>query len=96
MVVTAAPLDTSSTVPHSLYGVVMGTSMSSYTSAHNLPDLSADSNTIEVQDIPNIQHINVDMVEDQLVYSGITPQCHLTPLGQRSSTLKRKVRVWYL
>ena len=96
VVVTAAPLDTSSTVPHSLYEIVMGTSMCSYASAHDLPDLSADSNMIEVQDVPNIQHIDVDMVVDQLVYSDITPQCHLTPLGQRSSTLKRKVRVWYL
>ena len=74
----------------------MGTTRNSYTSAHDLPDLSAESNTIEVQDVPNIQHINIDMVEDQLVYSDITPQYHLTSLGQRSSTLKRKVRVWCL
>ena len=89
-----APLDTSSTVPHSLYGIVMDTSTSSNTSGHELPDLSADSNTVEVQDVPNIQDTNDDLVGDQLVYSDITtPLRHFTPSGQDSSTVKRKVRM---
>ena len=55
VVVTAAPQDASSTMSHSLYGIVMDTSMGSNTSRYNLPDLSADCDMVEVQDVPNIQ-----------------------------------------
>ena len=53
--------------------------------AHDLPDLSTDFNAIEVQEVPNIQDTNDDMVGDQLVYSDITtPLHHFTPSGQDS------------
>ena len=61
----------------------------------DLPDLSADSNTVVVQDVPNIQDNIDDMVGNKLVYSDITtPLHHFTPSGQDSSTVK-KVRIWY-
>ena len=91
-IVTASPLDTTSTVPHSLYGIVMDTGTSNSTGGHDLPDLSTDSNTVEVQDTSNLQDTNEDMVSDQLVYSDImTPLRHFTPSEQDSSALKRKV-----
>lgn len=92
----AAALDTSSTVPHSLYGIVMDTSTSS-TPGNDLTDLSADSNTVEVQDTStsSLQDAGDDMVGDQLVYSDITtPLRHFTPSEQDASTLKRKVSVY--
>ena len=79
---TATSLDTTSTVPHSLYGIVMDTSTSSNTSGRDLPDLSADSNnTVDVPDAPNIQDATDDIVSDQLVYSDVT-----TPLRHYSIT----------
>lgn len=88
---TSTTLDTSSTVPHSLYGIVMDTSTSSNTSGHDLPDLSTNSNTVEIQDAPNLQD-NGDIVGDQMVYTEITtPLRHFTPSEQNSSTLKKKV-----
>lgn len=91
-VVTTASLDCNSAVPPSLYGIVMDTSGNDSASGHDLPDLSADSNTVEVQDAPNLQDSGDDVVGDQVVYSDITtPLRHFTPSEQDSSTLKRKV-----
>ena len=62
---TAAPLDTSSTMPHSRYDVVMDTSrIATPVDMTYIPDLSADSNIVEVQDVLNIQDTNDDMVGD--------------------------------
>ena len=52
---TAAPPDTSSTIPHSRYDIVMDTSrIATPLDMTYIPDLSANSNTVEVQDVPSI------------------------------------------
>ena len=80
---TAAPLDTSSTMPHSRYDVMDTSRIATPVDMTYIPDLSAYSNTVEVQDVPNIQDINDDMVGDQMVYSDIaTPLHHFTPSEQ--------------
>ena len=83
---TAAPPDTSSTMPHSRYDIVMDTSrIATPVDMTYIPDLSAYSNIVEVQDVLNIQDTNDDMVGDQLVYSyTATPLHHFTPLVQDS------------
>ena len=87
-----APLDNSTTVPHNLYGIVMDTSTNGNSGGHDLPDLSTDTNTVEVQDVSNIQDTGDDVVGDQLVYSDITtPLRHFTPSEQDTSSSKRKV-----
>ena len=82
---TAAPLDTSSTMPHSRYDVMDTSRIATPVDMTYIPDLSADSNIVEVQDVLNIQDTNDDMVGDQLVYSyTATPLHHLTPSEQDS------------
>ena len=82
---TAAPLDTSSIMPHSRYDVMDTSRIATPVDMTYKPDLSADSNIVEVQDVLNIQDINDDMVGDQLVYSyTATPLHHLTPSEQDS------------
>ena len=91
---TSTSLDTSTTVPHSLYGIVMDTSTNNSTAGHNLPDLTTDSSTVEVQDAPNLQEATDDIPGSQLVYSDITtPLRHFTPSDQDSALLKRKVSI---
>ena len=49
---------------------------------HDLPDLSADSNAIEVQEVPNIQDTNDDTVGDISWCIQILQHLYITSLHQ--------------
>ena len=85
---TSTTLDTSNTVPHSLYGIVMDTNGTG--GGHDMPDLSSEANTVEVQDTSSLDNTGEEMVGgDELVYHD--NMSSLRHFEQAASSLKQKV-----